>query len=598
MTKKKIALFVGIGVLGIGSITFGSYKVYQNFSLQGFSDAYSTTEIEEVLFAQQQKYIASFEKVLWEQTQEGKKNLSRTGNMSLNLWAASPLWSGTLDIDIWKYWSAYQNDVWSIGFNDMKVALDFSVMWQKNTASGSIWNLDIQMLASGAYLQIGSIFLSENEFLKKIPREYINVFNKISASGWYLSFPYQSIENTRYNEVLKTQNIESLSGAIEYFKIHPFLSVSKQEGTKYYLTPSTSFCGIVEYLKKTEEASHSGNLIPQDVWFPQKNNPFDIAQIDFSKVTECDETTYDNFSNNFSKIFSVYLEKNATRWHFVIEAYKDQEKIGFFEIYSWINQSKKMTLSLLPNDAAWSISWSGIFLEFENNMLGWYIDLKKKSSSAYKAHQESISLSFHPEIDSKETSFSWAYSKHTTAPENTTASWTSFWIFQGEKNEVNSFKGIIKDKSFLMDIEHSSTNLGNKNPNANGGTSGNFHIEATIVQSENQNEVNINIIWKNKSGGEVINGGEEISSALDIQLLHKKIEEKDNTQLNIYFSSNKSISGSLQIETTESEILDPEIYIKKPKTIIELSDFIKKWKIEWVMLERKRLQDIKEEMNK
>lgn len=589
MAKKKLAALVGIGILSLSGITYGSYKVYQNVFQWGYSPSYSFEEINTLLLTKQQEAIEKLETSLSQKTQATSSELSRTGSLSFEAKGSTPFGSGSMNISLGNYMSAFQDTSLALWLKDVSFWAEGVIMDQKQSASGSVESFDIKVFQSGSYLQVKDMLLSQHDVFRNLPYEYINVLNTLAASGSYLHIPYDestfqefNLQIEEYKDMVLQQRqkqSESLSGALNYIKTRPLFEVSKQEETRYYIVPTKAFCAFIKAGEAKDEESESSfwellNMLGG-------NLPMEAANIDFSELKDCDDETYVSFTNNISKNISIYLEKNATEGHLVIELLENEKLSGYIDIYTGISGIEKSIISLSPSQSG-SISGSGVYLELEQKMLSGYIDIK-----SLEAQTSSLRLDFTPNKESKSTEVSMKI--HSEKEET---------VFNGQVLETlkkDDFKpdtrisdiqmnSIISEESFSLDGKYSS-HIFSENERFQEKEI-NFSLKSKYLPNEKTAEFMV-------SGKQDIYG-EEISG--NIKWDWKSIKEagKVNSEINFSLSSSQNISGNISVKIEEDILQNPKSYFNIPENIISMDEFQKKIAVEARKVARmKKIQEAK-----
>lgn len=594
MTKKKIALIATLWILSLSGICFWSYKIYQNIFQWGYSQKYTSEEINSLLLEKQQVAVKKFEDSFNQQSQDTSSRLSRTGSITLEAEAKTPFWSWNLSFNIWNYMSAYKTGSLTLGTQDLKITGELNLQNQKQSASGSIEHLDLRVFQTGSYLQIENIFLSQHDFLKNIPREYFNVFNSLAASGTYLHIPHDAetfndfwVQIETYKDFIskqKQKQKESLSWALLYLKTKPLFEVYKQEETRYYLQATKSFCAFIQAGKIKKEAVESPKK-----WFPSLWNPHILQEsisqaatkVDFSQLKDCDDETYTSFIKENFQNTSIYLEKNTTQGHIVIELLQNTKASWFIDTYFGMNGVEKSIISI-PASQSGSLSWSGVLLEIEQKTLSGYIDMKQAN--------QSLSINFTPQKDTGETIFSGNYSqKETFSVPTVSLGKEQLPDTQREKNKQNSFSGTLQQKRISLDINRTESLTGYDDPKRNTQNSSHFKIEASYEKTPTQTTWNISVSGTQKFLGNPRDASMQISWKKETQWsLHQ-------SQIDISLSSMQDISASLHIKNKEDILQNAWDFFIRPSDIIEMAEFEKKVSFEARKVARlKKIQEIKQ----
>ena len=588
ITKKKIALFSFIWVLSISGIAFGWYKVYQSTLEQGYKDDYTFEEINTLLLTKQEDVIEKLETSLSQKNQEVSSELSRTGSLSFEAKGTTPFGSGSMNISLGNYMSAFQDTSLALWLKDVSFWAEGVIMDQKQSASGSVESFDIKVFQSGSYLQMKDIILSPHDIFRNLPFEYINVLNTLAASGSYLHIPYDestfdefNLQIEEYKDIVSQQRqkqSKSLSGALNYIKTRPLFEVSKQVETRYYIVPTKAFCAFIKAGEKKDEMGESSFW---ELWnMLGKSIPMEAADIDFSQLTDCDDAIYSSFLKNFSQIFSLYIEKNTTKGHISLELLQNEKFTGVINIYFGLSGVEKSVITLSPNQSG-SISWSGIHLELEQKMLSGYIDIIQE--------KQSFLMNFIPQKETQETLFSWNYNTQEVVSLPTMTVWEEEMSYKNEKTESkNIISGNLRKDRVLFDMKTVRVISSETNPNKNTETSSDVKIEAQFKNTENQKTWSISLSGTQKMLWTPIDG------KIDLSWDNIKNWSFNHSKINFSLSSSQNISASIDMEIKEDVLENPQEYLWIPTNIINMVEFQKKIAVEARKVARmKKIQEAK-----
>jgi len=389
--KIKRFLFILITIFSIWGVGFAAYNysdTVKNIFSKWYSSSYSLEEVNEKIFALQQKSVAKIKEEYMNSLSKSKKQRVQW-NMTIDTQVSSSFWGWNASVVLDNIDMQYDSAKLDILLEWLSMSGSAQILWE--TKQAQLWMKKGHLItnSSGSYVQVKDMDIVS--FWEEIlPREIIMTLNKIWQSDKYVDLS----ENFLYS-ILESQMKERSSDAnimqntiIKFWENEPILSAYKQEETRYYLAPSTSICKLIknEKIEKQENTVESNSQIDDIFSSYQKPSPMTYEEFK-SEYAECSSEEYQRLIDAFLKsenheIKNFYIELNATKVHYVTDMLLSLPESGKprymnvkagFEGTASLTESEasKLYITLLSD----SITWSWVLLEQNWSDINGYVDI-------------------------------------------------------------------------------------------------------------------------------------------------------------------------------------------------------------------------------